>query len=452
MEEVDRNELCPCGRGKKYKRCCRRKGIKWYRDDDGHYISECDAPIPKELIDALGRSSDRFCKLFGRNPEPDDLISFDARRHGNSYYKSLIPGLRECGMSESWIYAMYRTEGLMPTARNKKYLTQYDLNKFKSYMEEYDKIEREVALLGGQHQSEGSRISISALVLMGNKILDERVNEIAARLTSGFNYFLNYQNKRGGSIEATPCSLAEYASFVAIRAVKTLDSMTKLLEIAEPVSIYALGRSLFESYIFLRASNLDKEFFPSKILPSLSLGEYGFEVEDGVINYKKIKADTLFGPEAPKRSNKSVPKFGNVCEQYGTTADEELRKLFYRYACQFVHIDALTARSYFYEPDLYTEFDESSIAAVCSLSMGVILLEELANLPITPSQQKVDLLFLEGRLAEDLCDCFMILVLDEEQSDKMYEVFLQRLLDIETNNWACKDACLTERTQRQERT
>lgn len=443
MKEVDPNEKCPCGRGKKYKRCCKKKGISWFKADDGSFVSKSSALIPKEHLEAFRRSHDRFCKLFGREPGSDDLISFDAERHSNSYYKTVIPRLRESGMSERWIYAMYRTDGFMPNAMNEKYLTQYDLDAFAAYMEEYDEIVDEVARLGAGNHEEELRVGIPALVLMGNEIIGERINDTVSSLTSGLNYFLNYQNKDRGDIEAPPNSLAEYVSFVAIRTAKTLNLISKLREIAEPTSIYALGRSLFESYIYLKSINCDESFFDNKILPSLSFAEYGFEIEDGALNYKKLKIDSLFGSDAPKRNRRNELKLGNECEKHGTRADKELRSLFYRYACQFVHIDALTARSFFYEPDLYMEFDESSIAAVCSLSMATILLEEIAKLPITPDRQRADLLFLVGNLASDLCDCFMILTLDGEQSDEMYEVFLRRLLEIEVNTWKCREDYLS---------
>lgn len=443
MKEVDPNEKCPCGRGKKYKRCCKKRGITWFRSDDGSFVSNRSAVLPKEYLEVFHRSYDRFYELFGREPESDDLINYDAERHSNSYYKTLISLLRENGMPERWIYAMYRTEGLMPNAANKKYLTRYDLDAFDAYMEEYDEVADEASRLGAGKYGEELQVSISALVLIGNKIIGERIDNTVSSLTSGLNYFLNYQNKDRGDIEAPPYSLTEYASFVAIRAIKTLNSISKLCEIAEPASIYALGRSLFESYIYLKSINCDKDFFSEKILPSLSFAEYGFEIEDGVINYKKLKVESLFGSDAPKRSRRDELKLGSECEKHGTRADKELRGLFYRYACQFVHVDALTARSFFYEPDLYTEFDESFIAAVCSLSMATILLEEIANLSIIPDRQRADLLFLVGNLASDLCDCFMILTLDGEQSDEMYEVFLRRLLEIETNTWECRENYLS---------
>lgn len=447
MKEIGRNETCPCGRGKKYKNCCKKEDITWFRKEDGTFVSNRKVPIPEEFRDSLRGVYDRFYELFGREPNPDDLISYDAERHSNSYYKAVMPLLRESGISESWIYAMYRTGGLIPTEMNEKYLSQHDLDSFAEYVEEYDEIIDEIDHLNNGHQKDGLSVSVPALVMIGSKIIDERAASTVSSLLSGFNYFLNYLNKDCSDLSASPGTLVEYASFVAIRAIKTVNSISKLLEISEPVSIYALGRSFFESYVYLRAINCDDTFFSSKIQPSLSFAEYGFEIEDGNINYRKIKADSLFGDDAPTRRSKDVPRLKDACEEYGTETDEKLRKLFYRYACQFVHIDALTARSSFYEPDLYLEFDESSIATVCALSMATILLWELAQLPITPGQQRADLFFLAGKLASGLCDCFMILVSDREQSDEMYEVFLQRLIEVETNTWKCRDEYLAMRAK-----
>lgn len=144
MMEIQPNEMCPCGRGRKYKKCCKKQGIIWYREEDGSYTQECRALMPQEMIEVLKKSRDRFYALFGREPCDDDLVVFDAPRHSNSYYRSLIPALRKSGVPEKWIYAMYRTGGLMPTKENRKYISQHDLDAFAEYEKEYKGILREV--------------------------------------------------------------------------------------------------------------------------------------------------------------------------------------------------------------------------------------------------------------------------------------------------------------------
>lgn len=439
MMEIQPNEMCPCGRGRKYKKCCKKQGIIWYREEDGSYTQEYRALMPQEMIEVLKKSRDRFYALFGREPCDDDLVVFDAPRHSNSYYRSLIPALRKSGVPEKWIYAMYRTGGLMPTKENRKYISQHDLDAFAGYEKEYKGILREVKRAENGTLRDEPHIRVEALVMIGNEIVDAEIKKVAESLQHGFNYFLNCLNKDGGSIKAAPGSLAEYVFYIAIRSDNTIKSIVNLNGINEAGSIYALGRSLFESYVYLRAINCDASFFEVNVLPSLSFSECGIQIEDGAIKYKKIKVDYLFGEDVPKRNRRNEPKFGIACDKYGTDIDKKLKGIFYRYACQFVHIDPLTARSVFYEPDLYSEFSESSIATVCSLAMGVVLLEEIGKLAITPEQQGADIRFLAGSLAEHLCNCFGFFNLDDEQADEMYKVFLYRLLEVEGNCWGNHD-------------
>lgn len=125
--------------------------------------------------------------------------------------------------------------------------------------------------------------------MIGNEIVDAEIKKVAESLQHGFNYFLNCLNKDGGSIEAAPGSLAEYVSYIAIRSDNTINSIVNLNGINEAGSIYALGRSLFESYVYLRAINCDASFFEVNVLPSLSFSECGIQIEDGAIKYKRSR-------------------------------------------------------------------------------------------------------------------------------------------------------------------
>lgn len=51
--EIQPNEMCPCGRGRKYKKCCKKQGIIWYREEDGSYTQEYRALMPQEMIEVL---------------------------------------------------------------------------------------------------------------------------------------------------------------------------------------------------------------------------------------------------------------------------------------------------------------------------------------------------------------------------------------------------------------
>ena len=70
-----RNEPCPCGSGKKYKKCCYTKEFEFTVDDQGT-VSRTVAMTP-ELRELMELQRQRFIAKFGREPAPDDPIFFD---------------------------------------------------------------------------------------------------------------------------------------------------------------------------------------------------------------------------------------------------------------------------------------------------------------------------------------------------------------------------------------
>lgn len=79
----------------------------------------------------FNENEQKFLMLFGREPTSDDLIFFDASAHGNDYFRKCITFLRNLGLPKEWIYAFYRTDGLMPTVENEKFLSQSDIELFR---------------------------------------------------------------------------------------------------------------------------------------------------------------------------------------------------------------------------------------------------------------------------------------------------------------------------------
>ena len=52
--KIGRNDPCPCGSGKKFKKCCISKpemiqSHTWAEDDGMHVVSQGDPPTPEEL-------------------------------------------------------------------------------------------------------------------------------------------------------------------------------------------------------------------------------------------------------------------------------------------------------------------------------------------------------------------------------------------------------------------
>lgn len=422
MEELADTELCPCGRGIPYGQCCKTKGILWYKD--GKVFHKCyGASLSEEALEVFENNRNSFIDLFGREPSNDDLILFDTSAHTNDFFRDELTFLQNLGLPKEWKYAYYRTEGLMPTVENESFLSKHDLTLFREYCHEYTK------LMDADCQD--GNINALLLTSIANSMFETACDTVLPKILSGLEYFLNTTSESTGSIVAPPNSLKEYASFIAIRTIRALESISLLGVDYKAESIHSLGRSLFECYVYLKNVNDNDTFFDNKVLPILNSHEYGFEILDGKINYKKLHISKVIkSTKRPKIG--SLQQLNSAC---GPKIDVDLYEYYYRAACQFVHIDAFTARSCFYEEDIYAEFDPSLVAIICTLSIAILVLEELVNLSLTSTQQAKDLEYLVSNCAYSVCDCLMMLVIDSEQVEDEYRQLLERLKMVKGNTW-----------------
>ena len=75
---VRRNDPCPCGSGKKYKKCCRGKAFDFVEDEDDGQIYR-KLPLNEELVEALREQRQSFIEVHGREPGPGDKVFLTRR-------------------------------------------------------------------------------------------------------------------------------------------------------------------------------------------------------------------------------------------------------------------------------------------------------------------------------------------------------------------------------------
>ena len=88
----------------------------------------------------LNENEQKFLMLFGREPTSDDLTFFRRFCSRQRLFRKCITFLRNLGLPKEWIYAFYRTDGLMPTVENEKFLSQSDIELFRGYCHEYTEL------------------------------------------------------------------------------------------------------------------------------------------------------------------------------------------------------------------------------------------------------------------------------------------------------------------------
>ena len=131
---VGRNDLCPCGSGKKYKKCCWGKNFIWVADEQGNVCREVPIDDP-ELVSLIDEVRAEFRNQHGRELKDSDLL-FDDATDRYDIEKTMVDIMERAGVNPAHIYAFKKT-GRLVTSWNKDKLTDAELREWQTAVEEY---------------------------------------------------------------------------------------------------------------------------------------------------------------------------------------------------------------------------------------------------------------------------------------------------------------------------
>jgi len=408
--ELQKNYECPCGSGKKYGDCCRKKGFKFVREEN-QIIKQ--VPMNKEVEILFSELQRVFKEYYGRDCGQNDYVAAFAPIYNDRMLLEAIDLFRESNFPENKIYAYYKSNGLFPCDENIELLSEKDIEVFESLCNTYDE-QMEATMDSG--------VSIIQFVAFANSFIEEQLEYTVTALISCMNNFIrrhsNENNIRQMKIEKE----IDYCIFSALKTIKTLESVNKLRKEHLPECIYSLGRSIFENYIYMVNINRDTQMFKEKIVPKVDDERYVFETyTNGKINYNKV---------IEKATGKSINLKNNVknlAENLPYETDKELYTLFYEVACQYVQVDVMSAKSYFSIYDPYDEIDPSLIAGLIIAILSMILLVQISENSEVELQYKKDVSFLYGNLSERLKNSLEVAKCDPEHSNAIYDLLIRRL-------------------------
>src|SRR5476649_291249 len=109
MKKLSLDAICPCGSGKKYRRCCVEKDFEWLVDSKGKIHRRI--PIHPEVQKVIDESEQGFIKQFGRKPTANDPILFD-KISQCQIDQALTEAFLETGLDPAYLYA-YQKTGLL---------------------------------------------------------------------------------------------------------------------------------------------------------------------------------------------------------------------------------------------------------------------------------------------------------------------------------------------------
>jgi SEC-C motif len=133
-KKVSRNAPCPCGSGKKYKKCCWGKGFDWEEDEGGDLYRS--TPISPEVAEVLEQQRQQFIEKFGREPGPDDPV-FSDLPHPEHLEAMMVEDMTKAGIDPAIIYAFEKT-GRLVTEENQHLLPAKALDEWQAAIEEYE--------------------------------------------------------------------------------------------------------------------------------------------------------------------------------------------------------------------------------------------------------------------------------------------------------------------------
>ncbi|MCO7272801.1 hypothetical protein [Cellulosimicrobium cellulans] len=331
-------------------------------------------PLADEVTKELKDAAKSFEVLYGREPSKSDLVFGHLSDPTDSVYESARM-LISAGLNPAFAYAYVRSDGLLPTEFNADYISDADLNLFERFANEYD--EPIVDLDNGQVPS-------FVFVSLGNELIGEMVEKAFTQMRMVLVDFLSrhmsaeqrrarMEPSRTRKVEFLVRSPSDYALFSALKTKQTLDSLRVLSTGRDAASIYSLARSIFENTVYLDSIADDASVFWEGISPKTDAENFEFgRYADGRVNFNHV-VHKQTGARAP-----TSMRFSDLAQgKQRSSQTRDLYALFYVTASQYIHVDVLSARGYFYDADPFDELDEVLLASLLAIVLVGDLLRAL---------------------------------------------------------------------------
>jgi len=399
---------CPCGSEKTYENCCKKKKFK-YKINNTTLRKEI--PMHKHLVPILKEIEKRFQEYYNRKPSKNDLIFTFAPLYNDDVLLRMTYSLRESELPEDKIYAFFKSNGLLPNEFNIDLISEKDLKEYQLLGDEYNKLIK------------SKKMNIVQYVMSTNIFIDNQINYVIEALTCALNDFIQRHIKSKTVLEYQMSSELDYCIFSALKTLKTIRSIQILKEHHMTECIYSLSRSIFENYMYICNIIIDSTMFSRKILPKVDEINYSFEIRpDGKINYNKV-----LNKQTGEKTTIKIDIY-DLVKNLPYDSDRELYNVFYQTVCQYVHVNIMSAKSYYSVLDPYEEIDPSLIACLIVSVLMELLLFQISQHKDVKKEYKNDISFLcNNILTERLKNCLIMANSDPEHKNAILELLIKRI-------------------------
>lgn len=404
-EEWEDNKKCPCGSGKKYKNCCKKRRLKYYKGKDENHYSKA-VPMHPELEPILEEEKIRFKQLFGRLPGDLDYV------HGGVLLKDFERGYkllkRNNTIDKAWLYASDKT-GYMLTEENQDLIPEREVKEFQRYLYEYKKLMK--SKIKGQQWNILQAVEGTSFIL--EMMMKNELDNMIYVLNLCVNFYSsNSQEGKKFIIH----NIKDFLVFCAYKASLQLRVLKELVNGEYYDTAMAEVRIIYEILISMRAYKQNPDIFKEKILSVMG-------VELGT--HRKVDNKSIVEEiETGKRYKYEIQK-----KQLAEKAGENYKKLYetlYRELSEFIHLDTESAKGIFQDKDLFEEIDECLIAGFLGMVLSLEIIMELIDFDGGDKKMSKDLKYFSNSLLKDFLAILSTIISIEDR--EVYHL-LQKTLE-----------------------
>jgi len=379
-KELRWNAKCPCGSGKSYGDCCKKRDFKWVKDKKG--ITYRQVKMSEELVENLKKAEERFEQVFGRKPGRDDKLFIDQYRYDPELIESEFSRIAlEAGVGPPVVYASEKT-GLIVTEENLNRFTELELEEWDEAIAEYYDLEEQGIDPFLKDYDDGQFTYVAKWVEL-EAVLDGCVIHLGRFIEN-----MPRNKKLNGS------DLLQY--FWVQRTFQSVRSILVLVREGVGADCLPLVRSIYDNYLrisYLRMNPESAEDFLG--IAGLSWGTHEYVRNDnGKLDRRRIR-----NKESGQITRGHISSY-KMAERSGREIDLAFFDDVYDLLSSFVHSDVRHINEFLEEDGglkLFSE-DDPRIALQYSTVILAMLLDELRLIDKVKKQTRLDLLFYVTKL------------------------------------------------------
>lgn len=400
-EEWGDKENCPCGSGKSYRNCCKKKRIKYYKVDEKHYVKAIEKdPEEKELYFIIAA---RFKKIFGRPPGDEDYVILTIQNNIDKMIRKMKYDLE---LPRDYVYAYDRT-GILLSPYNYDKWSDVDIQEFEDAKKEYRE-QMKADIINGK----GNLLQVAETT---NDYLKQLIEENIGDMIIVLNRYIKDTLQATGIKEGFSIkNIKDFLVYASYRTYINLESLEELVKKGYSENALAVVRIIFEILLNVRTFRRDRDLFGDKILPVAGIDEGTFERQK---KYTVVNKQTGESHHCKVTASELAGKAGqNYVTLYNT--------LYYELS-GFIHFDTLTAKKIFSPSDRFLEVDESFVAAILAMVFAIEIIIEFSEFEENSLSLKNDLRYYANNMITKLIEALEIIkAIDEKE---MYETVIATL-------------------------